>query len=132
MLTIFLFYSHTCIILDAFAYALAASGSNPCHFILCNLKDRSLAGITVLGAAKRGLACGSDLLRLRLDFSYLLVPFLFIVHNSTSILLTTTKISLGNAWIVAYAVFLVLLILMLLVLPYNTSMHLISCSFDIL
>lgn len=75
-----------------------------------------MAGITVLGAAKRGLACGSDLLRLRLDISYLLVLFLFIVHKFTSILLTTTKISLGNAWIVAYVVCLVLLILMLLAL----------------
>lgn len=131
-LTIFLLYSHTCIILDAFAYALAASGSNPCHFILYNLKGRSLAGITVLGAAKWSLARGSALLRLRLDISYLLVLFLFIVHKFTSVPLIITKISPGNAWVVAYVICLVLLILILLVLPDNTSMHLISCSFDIL
>lgn len=51
-----------------------------------------MAGITVFEAAKRGLAYGSDLLRLRLDISYLLVIFLFMVHKS--IPLTTTKITL--------------------------------------
>lgn len=66
-----------------------------------------MAGITVIGAAKRGMACDFGLLWLFLEISHSFVLFLFIVHNFTIILLTTTRISLGNAWIVVYVVCLI-------------------------